>query len=339
LTQRLAAHTYDPGSILGEVFAKSDPIISARQVSGRLRIYPPGVGIIRLGITLTFRDIVCAETVTQVARDVEQLLFVDPNGMKRPCEEVLLDIIDQAADALFSERKLGYQDRRWRPPETIYYFHDDASFQPASNLKTLARIMSRAPRNEETEPQLYSRLRERLESSDWQKDRILTAVGQGVVLLFLEASERPALTRKRKKLLYWLEETAELVSATAYAEKALLEELERISKPRQLDDSWLPNVSTSFEFLSGLIGTMQSVLQSTVLAKEHIARLGPGVLCTFTRDILAYHNSGIRARLVESLQYIQDWLGIESGKRKDDRFTVLINRTQEIRALAGIIYQ
>lgn len=308
LTSQLAALRSEPSSVLGEILSQSEEFVDNTQLSGRLRIYPPGVGIVRLAITLTFRGSIHVASVARIAKDIEQLLLVDPNGLGQPCEDVVLGIIDQVAEALFAGRRLGYEERRWRPPETMYILHDDCGFRPEENIESLARIMCLAPRNQQATDELQALLRGCLSSSHWTKERVLAAAGQGTSLLFLETSERPAKEQKRKQLRHWLEETAEVVSAAAYSEKAFLEELERICDLRALDDTWLPDSSTNFAFLSSVLRTMKTVFQATALMKLQLERRGAGILMTFANEIWASSASASSHAVSKDLHYVKQWL-------------------------------
>lgn len=70
-------------SVLDSVLLTDSTSIQNVQISGRLRIYPAGIGVVRLGLTLEFKTAVHIEVAAQIAHNVEQLLFVDPVGLKK----------------------------------------------------------------------------------------------------------------------------------------------------------------------------------------------------------------------------------------------------------------
>lgn len=78
------------------------------------------MGVSRIAITLTFKADINIETVGQIARQIEQLAFVDPAGENaQACEALLQDTIERVVRFLFGEEYL-LPDRRWRPPEIVY---------------------------------------------------------------------------------------------------------------------------------------------------------------------------------------------------------------------------
>ena len=329
LTESLKDKRYDPASKLGQVLAQADSIISNKQISGRLRIYPPGVGVVRMGITLTFEKSVHVPTVAQITRDIEKLAFVDPAGKGQPFEDILLNIIDQVAAALFVKQgTVSDEERRWRPPEIIYSVRDEKDFKPEQNVEALVKLMSGAPRNDEPEASLQNRIREALKSPHWQRDRTLAAVAQGVSLLFIEARDT---SRKqwRDQLQYSLSETGELVSAGAYSEKALVEKVTEIAGARRLDDSWLPG-SEKFDFLARQLRTMRLVLQAISSAKLDLQKRGTGVLMAFAGDIWLYNNPLAADELRRNLDYVKNWLETADKKSPENRLQELLQCIEEI---------
>jgi hypothetical protein len=334
LTEELRGKRYDPTSNLGEVLGESDSIISSTQITGRLRIYPPGVGVIRMGITLTFRESVHVPTVVQKTRDIEQLAFVDPYKKSRPFEDILLELIEEVEAALFDkQQRVPYEERRWRPPEIIYCLREEKEFKPVQNVEALAKLMAAAPRNEQSDSELQQRIREALKSVHWQRDRTFAAVAQGVSLLFIEAGDGFRKNR-RDRLQYLLSETSELVSAGAYSVKALVDEVTKLATLRQLDDNWLPG-SENFEFLALVLRATRLVLQAIGSAKLDLQRRGAGVLMAFAGDIWAHDNPLAPDELPQSFDYVKNWLENANKEHQNESFQELLKCIEEIYKLSN----
>ena len=94
LSDRLTRRKMMLESVLHESLGASDGFVQNRQVSGRLRIYPTGVGVVRINIALQFKESIHVSAVAQIAHDFEQLLFVSPDGGTQACESILLDVIE-----------------------------------------------------------------------------------------------------------------------------------------------------------------------------------------------------------------------------------------------------
>jgi hypothetical protein len=330
LSERLASLGPIRKSRLEDAFVDPGGNIENRQVTGRLRIYPPGIGVIQLAVTLTFKEAVEVETLSRIAQNLEGLLFVDPAGRERPCEQVFLEVIEQVVRFLFHRQEgLADEDRRWHPPHVSYSFRDgrgvlaDGENEPA--MKALAYLMSRAPGNEESLEDLEERIHAALRLPHWQNSQVLAVAGQRVSLLSVGNVQR------RSRLLTWLAESAELVSAAAYAEHGLLQDLSGLASTRQLDTSWLPGDGDRFEYLLGLCESLRKVVQAFASIRRHLERRGAGVLMAFARDVWKYGNPIPSAALEESLAYVLEWARHALAAGADEPISRLIQGAEELR--------
>ncbi len=300
LSSRLATLGVASGSPLEEALAVPNGLIENRQIEGRLRIYPPGTGVIQLSVTLGFRDAVDIDAVGRIAQNLEDLLFVDPVGHGMPVHELFIDIIDQVAKSLFLD---ATGERRWQPPHTVFSFRDTAKFDPGPWTGALARLMALAPGNEERTAFLATRLHAALLSPHWEQERTLALAGQGVALLLA------ALEPKEKRLqrLSLLAETRELVSAAAYAEQAFIEDLDRIVGQSRLDATWLPGQGDRFAYLSRFLDTMRRMMQAAASIRSHLQSQPVRLLNVFARDIWLYGSPIQPALLRQRLQQLDEW--------------------------------
>ncbi len=297
-----------PDSILESSLLKGWDSIQNKQISARLRIYPPGVGVIKLKMVLSFKNAVNIEIVSQIARNVEELLFVDPDGLKKPCETLFLEIIEEVIQNMFLEEGFSYDERRWRPPNTTFSFRDDFGFNPEENVDELAYLLSLAPQNQENIRFLRNRIFKMLKSPHWKRDKIFTVVGQGVSLSFIKSTCATGRRNKIKNLYKWIDETCDMVSAAAYAEHEFEEEIEKIAGPRLLDHTWLEDNSPKLNYLLNLIFTMRNVMQAIFSIKKHLQKQGTGILMAYARDIWTYNNPVNLNELSKGLDYILNWI-------------------------------
>ncbi|HYU36074.1 MAG TPA: toll/interleukin-1 receptor domain-containing protein [Thermoanaerobaculia bacterium] len=327
LSDRLALG-FAPGSDLETVLGAAGGLVENHQAGGRLRIYPPGTGVVQVTVTLTFREAVDVEAVARMAQHVEDLLFVDAAGQAKPPSELFFDVIDQVDKALFLQ---GNEDRRWQPPQTVYSLRDAGSSDPAPWLPELARLMSLAPGNEQQAGFLESRLSEALRSSSWRTERTLAVAGQDVALLIAGLEPRD----KRIARLEVLAETRELVSAAAYAEQAFIEELGQIVGEGRLDASWLPGQGTGFDYLLRLLETMGEVLRA-ISSLRFLERLPVRVLNAFARDVWTYSNPVRPALLRQRLDEVERWYSARSGPEVAKEIGELQERIRRIEAIESL---
>ncbi|HET6975224.1 MAG TPA: hypothetical protein VFI24_02790 [Pyrinomonadaceae bacterium] len=288
------------------LISHSDTIMNSQITSGHLRIYPAGIGVISLGLTLKFVEAVHVEVVAQIAKNIEALLFVDPEGSKKPYDALMLDIVDQVTKHLFTSEALDDYERRWIPPSTTFVFRDQG-LVPLDSVNDLAYLMSLAPDNHENFHDLKLRVELALRLPHWTKDHAIAVAGEGVGLFFVG---KPATKERTKNLLKWLSETHELVSAGAYAEQAFAEEIEKIYDQRLLDDTWLAVESDKLRYLGSLLATMQQVVRATASIRTHLQSQGTGILTNYAKDVWTYSNpvNKHRSHLGRGLKYIADWL-------------------------------
>lgn len=304
---------------LGSIFENKSPIFNEErinnfQLSGRLRIYPPGSGVVKLSIILEYHESVNIEYTAKIAKNIENILFVDAAGSKKPCNTLLLDFIDVLITELFVEEEdLLFQERRWLPPTTTFTLYDENNFQPKNFNFELAYLMSLAPGNEEKISLLQSRIDAALISPHWTQNGILTVAGQEVALVFVSETYANGNRSTRKALNGWLSDTHELVMAAAYAQRSFLEEIESISSQRLLDEN------TNFHYVFSLLSTMKQVLQAIVSIRYHLKKQGTGVLVAFAQSVWI-HNAPIKNNY-DALDYFLTWL---TGMQKEEAAAKLV---------------
>ncbi|MDQ2975485.1 MAG: serine protease [Acidobacteriota bacterium] len=280
------------------------------QINGRLRIYPPGIGVISLSLALEFKDGVPIELVAQIAHNIEQVLFVGP-GDAKPYDVIMLKIINRVIDNLFNDEGFDYSHRHWSPPVTTFSFPDSEGFVPEDRLSELAYLMSLAPANRGDLPYLEGRIRQALRTPRWKQEGILAVASEGVALFFVDDRGNKMLKRRRNSFRLWLTETHELISAAAYAQQAFAEEIGKLYIGLILDKLWLPQNGERFKYLKSLLETMQQVMRainSIGGPNGHLRNQGAGALTTFARDVWTYSNPVDRAALENGIAYISDWV-------------------------------
>lgn len=281
--------------------------IQNSQINGRLRIYPPGIGVISLGLALEFKDEIPIELVAQIAHNIERVLFVGP-GHEKPYDVLMLKIINRVIDNLFIDEGIDFSRRRWTPPVTTFSFPDAENFRPDERIAELAYLMSLAPANADAPRYLETRIRQALRMPRSKQEGILAVTSHGVALFFMG---NKMLKRQRKNFRLWLAETHELISAAAYAQQAFAEEIGKLFIGLVLDESWLPQNGARFKYLKSLLETMQQVMRainSIGGPNGHLHNQGAGPLMTFARDVWFYSNPVDRDALAKGLAYISEWV-------------------------------
>jgi len=228
-----------PGSVLEHAMRGTSRIIQNMQINGHLRIYPPGTGIIKLGMTLEFKKGIQTEAVAELTRNVENLLFIDPEGQRIPCETLFLDIINQVANEIFKKEMYANTERRWQPPETTFSFRDYKGNNIQNLLDELARLLSYAPANRENISDLRKRVERSINSNSWKKDHMLSVVGQGVALVLVPTTIAGGKKEKQKQYLDWFMDIRELIAAAIYTQKTFADRIEEIYQLQLLDDDWM----------------------------------------------------------------------------------------------------
>jgi hypothetical protein len=275
------------------------------QLSGGLRIYPPGTGIVRFSLTIEFRHGIEIETMATLARKIDSLLFVNPDGNESDFPTVFMEIVDTVAQNIFLKERYEGKELRWQPPETTFCFRDYKSAIVDDKIRDLARLMSYAPENYEKLDALQKRLERAIQDSQWQKNRLLFAVGQGVVLL-LAGETNQKTPRELKNLFDRLIDTRELISAAGYAEKAFAE---RVSDEYS---AYRIHKKFNLENLNNLLFTMQRVLYATYSIRGHLKSTGRGELMSFAQSLWAYDNPVDYKELKHELSAILDFLTTEN---------------------------
>jgi hypothetical protein len=318
LSKHLEELRCEPDSVLELDSLRASDKIANLQVGGYLRIYPPGIGVISLGLTLEFKKAIHIGMVAQIARDVEGLLFVDPSGSEKPYETVMLEIVDQVIKQLFTKGGLSYEERRYRPPTTTFSFRDDNGFKPNDRVNELAYLMSTAPGNQEEIQDLRNRVQNALREPDWRAHQVMAVAGQGVAVFFIADSFAKGKKKKRESHIEWLRETHELVSVAAYAEQSLSEEIDFIFR-RGLDDNWLPQNKDNFCYLSRLLQTLRQVMRAIAAVRWHLEHRRAPELMTFSKRLWTYSDPVDRTSLHQGLTYIADWLAasLQSGTERN----------------------
>jgi len=334
LTEYFMAQEYDTHSMLNEILGEAKTTIDNQQVSCRLRIYPPGVGVVRIGITLRFKQAIIIDSVSRIVQDLEDAFFVNPKGDQRAFADVLVKIIDEVSETLFRDQQTTGVARRWRPPETTYCIRDDDKFLPEQNVKGMARLMSLVPENEEETDSLERRLAAAITSAHWRQNRVLAVSGDKVSLLYLEKGSTDIGKRKQEKLMQSLLETAEVVSAGSYSERALVEELATLYEKRLLEEKWPGWRGEKIDFISRLLHTLKLVLLAIASARADLRKLGSGVLMRFATEIWWQSHTGTSVDLRNGLSYVEDWIRQQKIERADARGEAMLHDLREIEALA-----
>ncbi|MDP1624303.1 MAG: hypothetical protein Q8L64_00890, partial [bacterium] len=280
LSNHLKTLRPDPGSVLESAIKGNLDLIKNIQINGSLRIYPPGTGIICMKLTLEFTGGIHVEISGELARNIESLLFVDPNNsvdLGKPSESIFLEIIDKVAETFFKDEMFTGAERRWQPPETMYNFRDFHGNQLDEKVSVLARLMSYAPANNEDLDMLERRIVKSINSSHWQKEKVFSAVGEGVALVIIPTSDALGKKESQKKLLDFFINTRELITAASYATKSFEERLDEFNLEYKINVQKKGN-EKSFEELFNLLSAMQRVMLAVSTIRGHLHRLGKGEL-------------------------------------------------------------
>lgn len=327
------------------------------QRSARLRIYPPGTGVIRLAITLTFTEFINIDAVTKLALEIEELFFIDPTGEKKPYEDFFLEVIEAVNNALFMEKTGEGEEiiegqpfsaawRRWEPPTTEYSLRGETTLDPEAELQSLTRLLGQAPGNRERLCEIKRHIQSAVEDPQWRKNGILAAAAEGSALFIVAKIALGRSKRKKLQILRWLSETHELITAAIYAEKALAQELKE--RCTQLNDAWLPKKKfalwrivsakadrekpSKFMNLHTLLQTLLKVKQATASIRFHLHKQG-GSMMAFAEEL--WQREPIdQASLVATLDAIDAWLQNAQETRADERIGELqgiIERIKQIR--------
>lgn len=264
-----------------------DPDLQARlsrihnwQISGHLRIYPPGVGVVRMNVSLGFRGDADAEVLSLLARDFADLLFVDPAGQTLPAQSLFVDEIDRVSNAIFGGSGLEFNERRWQPAFCAYALHNDEGFDISASSAQIAAMLAFSPEND-----LAPLVLAELSSRRWQNEGTFTMVNQGAACLYVD--DLHFGNRKRAKVREdWLHETTELGLAAIYAYSTILDELAEATAPGVLTDDWLPG-APNHDYLTRLLQTTGQVLRAIQPVEKMLEKQGTGPLVDYCRKLWA----------------------------------------------------
>lgn len=286
LSNHLRYLTPDPGSVLESVLKGDLHLITNLQINGGLRIYPPGTGIISMKLTLEFKEGIHVEISGELARNIENLLFIDPGNSEdvgKPSQSIFLEIIDTVAQTFFKDEMFIGAERRWQPPETMYIFRDFHGENLDEKVNVLSRLLSYAPANNEDLEVLKRRVIKSLNLSHWQRDKIFSCVSEGVALVIIPVSEAVGKKESQKRLMEFFVNTRELITAAEYSLKAFTERLDQINNDYMNDQ-------ISDEEVLEFLQTMQRVLLAISSIKEHLHKFNKGELMTFAKDLWHFDN-------------------------------------------------
>lgn len=340
LGNRLDKLNWSPESVLEEPvlqeIAGMGHILQNTQVSSRLRLYPPGTGVIRISLTLEFKSSLHVEAAAQIARRIQETSFVDPEGSEKEFKTFLLETVDEVINGIFREEGLDYRNRCWLPPTTTYCIYDTDNINPEDYVNELSYLMRLAPENEEPPTLLSNRILRALKSAHWQKDRTLTAVGEKVALIVVAQTYAKGKKNKRQTMVNWLLDTHEMVGAAAYAQLAFAEEIENIIRQVAPDNakSLIDLNGNHFKYLLRLLETLYRVLQAILSIRFHLQQHGAGILMAFAKDIWMNNEPNTRISLENTLNHMIDWLESNTYFRLSDESSELASILRNIKKVA-----
>jgi hypothetical protein len=314
-------------SILDASLGVNEALIENKQVSGRLRVFAPGVGAARISITLTFKQAVHVAATTQIAHRVQELPFVDSGGRAQHCETLLLEVIGRVVRPLFGEEHL-LEPARSLPPEIVYCFSTYDTKDLAKSSTLFAYLLSQAPGNAESAPTLEKRVDGALRSRLWAADSILALASQRASL-FLIGDAYKAREDKRKRLLEWLTETSELIWVTGYTLHVLAKKIENIAT---LNDTRKPN---RFEHLQTLLQFLCDILRAMKSVETGIRDLGEGVLDITARDLWLKNNKVDAGKLRTHLDSIASRL----PKEQQEKMAELFDSVRQLTSLVPPLFE
>jgi hypothetical protein len=275
------------------------------QISGHLRIYPPGVGVVRMNVSLGFRGDADAEVLSLLARDFADLLFVDPAGQTLPAQSLFVDEIDRVSNAIFGGSGLEFNERRWQPAFCAYALHNDDKFDIGASSAQIAAMLAFSPDND-LEPLVLAEL----SSRRWHNEGTFTMVSQGAACLYVD--DQHFGTRKRARIREeWLQETTELGLAAIYAYSTILDELAEAAAPGVLTDDWLPG-APNYDYLTRLLQTTGQVLRAVQPVEKMLEKQGTGPLVDYCRKLWAKaQKTYSREQVKQLIDVVGAWIEAE----------------------------
>lgn len=286
----LAGMRVEPNKWLGDLIRGSvapNLGVKVQRVDSKLRVYSTGVGVIRLSIALEFNNDAEIELLAAVAHKVESLLFVNPAGAEQPFEGLFAEVVDAVAKTLFNDP--GDHDRRWRPPDTIFRFHQQA-FVPEDHIPELAYLMSLSPGNSEKVPRLRERAAAKFRSKHWTLDGVFALASYRVVLMLRRAGGSENERKIRNRVIDDLIETHELVTTGIHTRRLFAEDFRDIREMGGPDYDWLPG-TPRFDELSQLAFAGWRAVKAVASIPKHLQKTGEGLLTRFASELWAISGS------------------------------------------------
>jgi hypothetical protein len=310
--------------LVKDILGPSTQQVDVASVRGALRLYPTGVGVVRLTTELRFGGPILVELIAKVAREVESTVFVDTQGQSRNVESFLSELVNQVAAKLFKDA--GDFDRRWRPPETIIRFRQGA-FLPEDHTRELAYAMSLSPGNRESLVAVRSRIENKLRSSQWANEGVLAVPGRRVLMLVR------SIDPKHKgdgptHLLKFIGETHELTSVALHTFRVFAEDLERLRDNGWPNDEWLPKTD-NFARLQLLVDSLRRAVRAVVDVPRHLGRTGRAILSAIAHEVWNAEAAEVVARLEDVLVYVANWIR-DSGYAAEPEMTRLASALSTI---------
>jgi len=279
------------------------------QIAARLRIYSPGTGVIRMAMTVEFEEFIDIKTLSRLAREIEDLFFVDPESNQKPYHKFFLDVISEVSEEVFIDESYPYEQRCWMPPVTEYSFRGETVLLPEVEIDSLAQLLHLTRGNQESLEDLVKRVQKTIRGPQWQKNRILALPAQGTALFVVDQIGINRSKRKTREILGWLSDTHEIIVAASYAQKTFMEEMDSLYRTQMLDESWLPKGTSdkgNFIYLNSLLRTMLKVMRAIACIPLHLRKQG-GSMTSFAQN-LWLSNNPVDFRSYSGLKYIHDWL-------------------------------
>jgi hypothetical protein len=327
-----AALRYDPLSILDS--PSGDVGLLNSQASGRIRLYPHGVGVIRLKLTLTFESAINLQMVARFVRMVEDVYFLGPEDVPVRFGTVLLTTVDSILEVLFGDDGPTTADVCWQPPTTTFNITQSETGDEPQLLSKLAHLMSRAPGNSEAENVLQARLERIALTNDWANGGVLGAGGEGVSLSYVGHNANSVAKERANRFQSWMAEMFELIRVASYCQEAFEQEINDIARMRLLDATWLPGAQNGkFEMLGRLIEEMRQVKRAISLIPKHLRQHGPGVVMNCARMAWLQATTP-NSSTVLAFQYIVGWLEENSSRLPPSASAAVINQIEDIKNIA-----
>lgn len=277
--------------------------VKISSVRGSLRLYPTGVGVVRLTTDLEFGGPILVELIAHVARAIEDTVFIDADGKSKRAESFLADLVDGVAASLLTDA--GEHDRRWRPPDTIIRFRQGA-FVPEDHLSELAYAMSLSSGNRETMLSLRSRIEKKLRSTAWIEEGVLAVPGHRVLMLVRSIDARHK-GDAANRLLKFLAETHELTTVALHTYRVFGEDLAALHENGWPDDKWLPD-SENYPRLTLLVDTILRAVRAVWTIQGHLKRTGRGTLTVMARELWDANAQKVVSKLEEELRHVSQWI-------------------------------